>query len=187
MSKNYRFVDHSHVEKKGLIPCYVFDNEEFYDIPGYEGLYYVSKSGKVGSFCKGEFKVLKPMNNGHGYLFVRFWKDGEVLSFYTHRLIAITFLENENNFEDVNHKDENKENNALENLELCTRGYNNNYGTRNARSGKAVGRAVICVETGETFPSAADAARKYGISRSGIVRVCNGRYKTCKGFHWQYV
>ena len=62
------------------------------------------------------------------------YKDGKKKRYLVHRLVAIAFIPNPNNYKEVNHKDENPSNNNVKNLEWCTREYNNNYGTRNKKA-----------------------------------------------------
>ena len=121
-----------------------FNKESWKDIEGYEGLYQISNLGKVRSlnrivqgtndyFQKGI--ELKPIDNGK-YLFVTLRKNGNKKIFYIHRLVAEYFVDNPNNYNEVNHIDENKHNNSYNNLEWCTHKYNANYGTRNERIAK---------------------------------------------------
>ena len=117
-------------------------NEEIWrPIEGYEGLYEVSNTGRVKSLNryvkgKGESyslqkgRVLSPGKDKNGYLFVILTCNGKRKMFLVHRLIAQTFILNPDNLPQVNHKDEDKSNNRVENLEWCTAKYNNNYGTR---------------------------------------------------------
>jgi hypothetical protein len=117
-------------------------------------------------------------------------------------LIALTFIPNSDNLPQVNHKNENKSDNIIENLEWCTAKYNTNYGTRNERAAiKRKGMKVksykntlsktifmIDKDTNEIlafFPSAAEAERKTGISLSLIRKVCRGEKKSSGGYKWQ--
>lgn len=104
------------------------------DIEGYEGLYEVSNQGRVRSLNynkTGKVKELKPKNNGNGYLIAQLYKCGKIKYFLIHRLVAKAFLEDWSMwFPEVNHKDEDKTNNSVDNLEWCSTKYNNNYGTR---------------------------------------------------------
>lgn len=82
-----------------------------------------------------------------------------------HRLIALTYLSNPNNYKEVNHKDENKLNNAVDNLEWCSREYNMSYGTaRDRMRSKQIiyhptQKAVLCIETGQIYHSTQEASR----------------------------
>jgi hypothetical protein len=109
-------------------------NELWKDVEGYEGLYKISNIGRVRSverYVKSSIqssgerlkkaKILKPWNNGKGYLVVTFKKDGERKNKYIHRLVAEAFIPNPENKCDVNHIDGDKSNNKLYNLEWNTR------------------------------------------------------------------
>lgn len=115
------------------------------DIPNFEGLYQVSNLGNVktldkyvnsgiknNSKVKRIGKILKQYNKG-GYLQVSLRKNYKRYYFGIHRLVAMAFIPNPNNYPQVNHKDENKLNNCVENLEWCTAQYNCNYGNRNKK------------------------------------------------------
>lgn len=91
---------------------------EMKDIPGWEGLYACTTDGRIWSHRSGIF--LKPSKTKNGYLHVTFTRDKSRYDYRVHRLVAITFLENVENKEQVNHIDGNKLNNCLENLEWCT-------------------------------------------------------------------
>ena len=180
------------------------ESEVWRDIIGYEGIYQVSNKGNVfsiermvqGRECGGI--TLKPKHRRDGYLHVGLYRNGKMKNKLIHRLVLEAFVENPNNLPEVNHKDENKINNELSNLEWCDARYNNNYGTRIERVSKKV-RAVN-VETGEvvTFNSTAEAGRK-GYSQSGVAAACKGVYKnnktgeligdghTYRGHRWSYI
>ena len=106
-----------------------------------------------------------------------------------HRLVALTFIDNPDNLPCVNHKDENKENNVVSNLEWCSRSYNINYGTRNERASKALSKAILCIETGEIFTSGKECAESLGTSPDIVSKVLHGksRYKTANGYHLKFV
>lgn len=115
------------------------------DIPGYEGKYQVSNTGKVRSLnyqgTKGKVVRLKLYNNNHGYMMIELNKNGKKKKYSVHRLVALAFIPNPNNYPIINHKDENKTNNTVWNLEWCTPKYNINYGNcrkkmSEARKGK---------------------------------------------------
>ena len=154
------------------------------DIIGYEGLYAITSCGKVWSYKSKKF--LKPGKRKGGYLYVGLHKDKEVKNYLIHRLVAETYLPNPDNLPCVNHKDENKENNALLNLEWCTYEYNNNYGSRIEKAAKSCGKPVYCEELNKTFDSARAAARELGLDNSSITKCCRGKQKTCGCFHWRY-
>lgn len=106
-------------------------------VVGYEGLYEVSSYGRVRSLDRydsrnqfREGKILKNRDNSNGYLLCGLSKNGIVKNKYIHRLVAEAFLPNPDNLPEVNHLDEDKSNNRVENLEFCNRKYNCNYGTK---------------------------------------------------------
>lgn len=96
--------------------------------------------------------------------------------------MAEAYLDNPQNLPTVNHRDEDKTNNALPNLEYCTIAYNCNFGTRNQRLSKR----VTCIETGEIFDSIKEAGKAKYIDPSCITRACKGNRKTAAGLHWRY-
>ena len=98
--------------------------EEFVDIQGYEGYYMINSSGDVYSVKSN--KLLQPGRNSQGYKTIILCKDGKEKSFKVHRLVALAFIPNMSNYPFINHKDEDKTNNSVENLEWCTHEYNIN-------------------------------------------------------------
>ena len=94
-------------------------------IIGYENLYKINNYGEVLSLRSN--KILKPNNNGIGYLIIQLCKNGKRKNYLIHRLVAEHFLDNPNNLPEVNHKDEDKSNNFVNNLEWCKHKYNMNY------------------------------------------------------------
>ena len=150
------------------------------DIKNYEGLYAVTSCGRVWSYRLKKF--MKLWDNGHGYLKVRLKKDNKSKIFYVHRLVAEAYISNPENLPTVNHKDENKANNSVNNLEYCTDAYNNLYGSR-----ATMLSPCICVDTGYIYNSIAEASRANGASVCSISACCRGKSKTANGLHWQYV
>lgn len=126
-------------------------NEEWRDIKGFEGLYQVSNLGNVKRIKHGGCKfgygyrtlperMVKQHPDYHGYKKVHLWKNNKDKPLFVHRLVAIAFIENPNNYPQINHKDEDKTNNCVSNLEWCTCKYNNNYGTKKERLREALKR-----------------------------------------------
>ena len=163
--------------------------EEWRDIKGYEDLYQVSNLGRVKSLKdnKGNYreKILSNSTTTQGYLFVHLYKNGKVKLFTVHRLVAMHFIENSNNYKEVNHKDEDKFNNRVDNLEWCTRKYNQNYGTRTQRASEKMkgsknprSRKVQCITTGKVFNYIKEAAEYYNIDKHSISDCCKGKYKS---------
>lgn len=166
--------------------------EIYKDIQGYEG-YQVSNHGNVKSLKYGKERILKPAKVSFGYLRVDLSKQGKRKIYYIHRLVAMAFIDNPNNLEQINHKNEIKTDNRVENLEWCTNEYNHNYGTRNQRSGESntnhpnKSKQVMCVETSVIYPSTHQVERKLGFANTYISRCCNGKQQTAYGYHWKYV
>lgn len=98
------------------------------------------------------------------------------------RLVAKAFIDNPNNYDFVNHKDENRENDTVGNLEWCTVRYNNIYGDRLYNSSKR----VRCIETNIDYPSTREVERQLGFKHSNI-SVAARKGTTSYGFHWEYV
>ena len=162
--------------------------EIFKDISGYPN-YQISNLGRVWNktsqrYLKGEIDI-------HGYHRVTMIAiNGKAKHEKIHRLVALTFIENPNNYPHVNHKDEDKNNNSVSNLEWCDIKYNNNYGTHQERcietkkKNDTFCKSVICIETGIVYESVAEATRQTGITH--ITDVCKGKRKIAGGYHWQY-
>lgn len=96
--------------------------EGFIPVEGFEGKYLVSNDGRV--YSTKTKKLLKPMKNEKGYLCVELRRNHTRKVMRIHRLVAGAFIPNSNNFNEVNHKDGDKENNSVANLEWCTRSQN---------------------------------------------------------------
>ena len=120
------------------------EKEIWRPIKGYENLYEISSRGRIKSvdrYVKGRYGNLrfqkggirKTTCNSRGYPAIALCKDGKYKMFNIHRLVAKAFIPNPDNLPEINHKDENKENNCVDNLEWCTRKYNMNYGTTQYR------------------------------------------------------
>lgn len=163
--------------------------EEWLEIAGYDGKYQVSNLGRVKSLF-GKERILKSSISA-GYHQVVLCKNGKTKHHTIHRLVAETFIQNPDNLPQVNHKDENKENNCVENLEWCDPKYNINYGTARERTvknmtGPMKSKPVLCVETGKIYPSLHQAARQTGAHFKNISACCRGKINTSGGYHWKY-
>ena len=165
-------------------------------IEGYD-FYEVSNLGRVrrlesvvtntnGVTRKVPGKILKLAANKTGYLTVNLSKNGIVRTCSIHRLVSTAFLPKSDNKFQVNHLDEDKTNNTVENLEWCTAKENVNYGTRNKRTAEKLQKPVLCVELNQIFPSLTDAARQLRLNVGNLGSVLTGRYKTTGGYHWKY-
>ena len=103
-------------------------NERWRDIEGYEGMYQVSDLGRVRSKKYGYWRVMRPANNGKGYLIVHLKRDGSQKNFLVHRLVASAFIPNTDSSKTIiNHINSIRDCNRVENLEWCDYQYNNTY------------------------------------------------------------
>lgn len=188
------------------------EEEIWKDIKGYEGLYQISNFGNVKSLNRinkfysnktGDIisrkikgKILKSSESNH-YLAVSLSNGKKIKTYRIHRLVAEHFVLNPNNYTEINHKDENKHNNKMDNLEWCAVSYNNNYGTRKERLRKyhqEISKSVDCLQNGKLikrFKSVRDAAEcvnsKNIYSAITAINHCvNGRKKSAYGFQWAY-
>lgn len=159
--------------------------EMWKDCRGYEGKYQISNQGRVWSI--GSQKYISICTDRDGYLYANLYaKNGKCRKEKVHRLVALAFIDNPEGKTQVNHLDENKQNNCVDNLEWVTPKENANYGTRNERVGKALSITVCCVELDKVFYGAREAARQTGVDQSSIIKCCKGKAKTAGGFHWRY-
>lgn len=164
------------------------------DIPGYEGIYQASTFGRIrsiphlikankdGGTRYTNLYVKNPTVGWHGYSYIGTSKNGECKTELLHRLIAKTFLPNPNNLPAVNHKDGNKQNNYIENLEWCTDSENQMHTSINGLFKKT--KKVKCVETGAVYRNSCDAEKQTGVSSRTIRNVCAGIGNTAGGYKW---
>ena len=149
---------------------------------GIEFDYLISSYGRVFSLKRQ--KMMNPTKKGNGYLHVGLRKNNTKYMFLVHRLVAVHFISNDDEEKtEVNHIDENKENNHVENLEWCTREYNMKHGTIQQRitdtTRKTCAKRVRCVETGQEFESINEASRFLGVHKSSLQACLKGKTKTC--------
>lgn len=154
------------------------------DIKGYEGLYEVSNFGRV--YGIESRKIVHPYLNNRGYLKVDLYKGGKRKKVFVHRCVADAFIPNPSNYPEVNHKDEDKTNNIVFNLEFCDRKYNINYGKGHERVTEKVRKSVFCIELSKEYKSITDASQATGICLQSISMCCRGKYKTAGGYHWRF-
>lgn len=167
-------------------------------VRGYEGRYEVSNFGRVMSLnyrMTKQSKLMSPSINSDGYACVNLTKDGVGNSHKVHRLVASAFIANPNNLPQVNHIDEDKLNNQVNNLEWCTGRHNVNHGTGNARrsSSQVNGSKSVGVKALDKLGNIAlvfesiQEAQRNGFSAGNICECCKGRRNFHKGFMWRYL
>ena len=161
-------------------------DEIWKDKKDYEGHYQVSNWGRVKSIKFGKERILKQSKDKKtGYLHVVLCKENILKSYLVHRLVAEVFIDNPNNYKEVNHKDENKTNNVVSNLEWCDRKYNINYGTINERLSKPVLQYDLEGNFIKEWKSTMECGRN-GYDQSHVADCCRGERKTHRGFIWKY-
>lgn len=168
-------------------------NETWKDIEGYEGLYQISTEGRVKSLNynhTGKEKILKNKTGSRGYFNVNLSKDGKSKNINVHRIVATHFIPNPDNLPQVNHIDENKQNNCVENLEWCTAEYNNTYGSRLEKSAKSKSIPIIqFTKDGEfvrKWESARIAEYTLGLNIGSVCSCLKGKHKSTGGYKWHY-
>ncbi len=170
------------------------DKEIWKAIKGYEGYYEISNYGRVKSLQNRQYnfktqqveiikreKILKSSKVKRGYYAISLVKNGESKSFYIHRLIAIAFIKNEFNKPVINHIDENKENNNIDNLEWCTQKENiQKYGNIKIKQYDKKGNLI------KIWNGLNETARKLNLQASKICLCCQGKRKSTGGYVWRY-
>ncbi|MBQ2175564.1 MAG: HNH endonuclease [Alphaproteobacteria bacterium] len=177
------------------------DIEYWKAMPNYEGIYMISSWGRVkalpskvhihnaGDYYTKE-KILVLCKNSGGYYIFRS-RDHKSIS--VHRMVALAFLGGPPNPDKnvINHKDENKTNNRVDNLEWCTTKYNVTYGAaiqkRVEKQSKKVAQYSLDGTLVAIYPSASEAARQTGFEQSLISAYCRGERKTAYGYIWKYI
>ena len=169
--------------------------ETWRDVAGYEGRYQVSDLGRVRNVARR--RLLNERKQRSGYVSVMLYAEGVAKSRLIHRLVAEAFLENLENKPFVNHIDENKRNNRVENLEWCTHKYNMNYGTVNHRISEKRGhgarsKRAICQKDMNGvviafWNSISEASKTTHTARSSIYQCCKGIHRSANGYRWEYM
>ena len=179
------------------------DIEVWKPVAGYEGSYEVSSFGRVRSLERSEFigpyirlrkgKIMRQKLTKYGYLEVTLFKNNKPSTKKVHRLVAEAFLPNPDNLPEVNHRDEDKTNNAVWNLEWCSSKYNMNYGSLKSKIAAKLSKPVAQLSTDgtiiKTYASAAEAGRSGVAMQQHITDVCNHKnhHYTAGGFRWVYI
>lgn len=167
-------------------------------IEGFED-YYITSDGEIYSYARilhrrdgkkirHPGKRLKPYIRSDGYLSVTLYNRSVQRRFFVHRLVAQAFIPNPDNLPQVNHKDENKANNSVDNLEWCTQQYNLYYGTHFKKIADKNSRPVMQFTTDNEwiaeYRSAMEAERQTGIKQGTISWVCSNAGQTAGGYKW---
>ena len=177
-------------------------NEIWKDVKGYEGLYQVSNLGNVKSLKRVvphkmtgsrtiPEKILKLISDGSGYLYVSLSKDGKKKNPKVHRLVAESFIPNPDNLPQVNHIDEDKSNNRVDNLEWVTSLDNLNHSNviekgHSSRRKKVIQKSfdgrVIAIYTSIT-----EAVKEIGVGNHSLISMCcSGKRKSAYNYLWEY-
>lgn len=186
-----------------------FEGEVWKDVVGFEGLYLVSNYGRIKTVariqpCVGKKgcdsyviikeKIKKIADNGHGYSIVNLSCNNKPKMKYVHRLVAEAFIPNADLLPQINHKDENKSNNKVDNLEWCTCLYNNLYGTAKERShntyikngnNRAINSFTLDGKLVRRYATAHE-VEKEGLSRRSVYNVCENRARSYKGLVYRF-
>ena len=157
------------------------------DIKGYEGLYQVSNMGRVKSLRNN---IILRQGITMGYKRVLLYTNNSPKNYYIHRLVAMAFIPNPDNLPQVNHKDEDKANNCISNLEWCDCKYNSSYGTRGKRIARSKSKKVLQFKPDGTFvkewKSTKDVERNLGFNHANISACCRNIRKSAYGYIWKY-
>lgn len=196
----------------------LMEKEYWKPVIGYETYYEVSNYGRVRSLNyygkTGKTVILHQKKLSSGYMMLQLSKNNKQKDWLVHILVAKAFIQNPDNYPCVNHKDENRANNNVDNLEWCTYGYNNNYGTRNEKISKALTGRKMSEKTKKKVSKrkkgipnfkkrkkvyqytldnqlvkvweSARETNKDGFSYKNISQCCNGKRKTHKGYKWSF-
>lgn len=174
--------------------------EELFPLIGFEEQYGITKTGKIYSYYTQSFKIPR-LSSPNGYLKINLSKNGKTSTHYIHRLVALQFIPNPENFPQVHHLDENKMNNSVENLKWVSAQENINAGTGQERRVKtrlenggypvpssAIKILQIDISIGKVinkFNSIKEAGRFLGKPAGHINEVVNGKRKTAYGYYWK--
>lgn len=161
-------------------------------IEGCNELYEVSDEGQIRNRKRNH--ILKQKMNDFGYMVLSLVTENGKKTFFVHRLVADAFLTRPDGKTQINHKDQNKTNNCVGNLEWVTARENSNYGDRIERiqdkrkNNPRFHRPIVCVETGIVYHNPNRASEEIDpINKAVLYRCLNGQGETYAGYHWRYI
>lgn len=167
---------------------YIKAVEQWKDVPGWEDRYMVSNTGKVWSKCTNTIR--KTDFNPDGYEVIMLSRNGRMHGTFVHRLVALAFLPNPNDYPVVNHKDENRSNNHVENLEWCSYYYNATYNNAHKKRAKNLSKDVYQYnKDGQLvgiYPNTRAAAKVIGAQPGNVSTSCKYEKGTVKGYIFSY-
>lgn len=176
---------------------FIIEGEEWKDINCLNGNYKISNFGRIKSVERvnsyGRLireKIIVPyLNTKEGYLIKKFYVNQKQIKLLVHRMVAEAFIENPHNLPLVNHKDENKINNNVNNLEWCSHSYNVQYSNnRHGYLNKKVARLNEYSEILEIYSNIKEAGESMGLKNPYcITQCCRGMIKSSGGYKWKYI
>lgn len=169
-----------------FVPNNSYDETQIKQIP-YAPDYGITKNGDVWSYKTNKF-LTHTIDKKFQVHKINLRVNGEIKYYTIHRLVLSTWnpVSNWENLQ-VNHKDENRNNNNLENLEWCDAQYNINYGTRNQRVAEKKKKQVKCIELDKIFNSINEAANSINVNPCNISACISGKQETSGGYHWELI
>lgn len=149
--------------------------------------YLISKEGQVYSTKTNKIKIAEI--NQNGYCRIELLNENGKKKFYIHRLVAEVYIPNPNNYNQVNHKDLNKHNNNLDNLEWCSEAMNMQHNADNKpENSRKIFQFDLVDKTKiiGTYNSIKEASEKTNINNTSIIHCCSGKYKKAGKYIWKY-
>lgn len=171
------------------------------DIAGYEGMYQISNYGNVRSLDRITYnkngskinRVGKPKAktiDNLGYYHVRLSKDSKTDTFRIHRLVAEAFIENPNGYKYINHKNEDKLDNSVDNLEWCSAKYNLEYSNNTRKAANSNKKPILQYSLDsqliKEWSSMKEIEIHLGFLHGNIGKCCRGESKQSYGYIWRY-
>lgn len=165
--------------------------KEIWKIMKENNKYEISNFGKIKTIKTQ--KIRKPIISKKGYYQMIFYINKKPKSYFVHRLVANNFIDNPNNYEQINHKNENKLDNRVENLEWCNNKYNANYGTKTERMLKTkwnTFRKIIQKDKNNNviklWENIIEIQKETKYNKANIYKCCEGKYKYAYNYIWEY-